>query len=349
MDKILFTGGGSAGHVIPNLAIMNELRYVCRVTYMGTGGIESGIIGKAGYPFFRVDCPKLIRSFTAENLKIPSRLRRAKKEALEILKKERPDLVFSKGGFASYPAVWAAHKLHIPVFTHESDLTAGLCTRLIAKKCRYVLTSFPETAQKFRNGKYIGPPVRREIFNGDAQRARRKFGFESQKPVLLVLGGGSGSVTINNAVRESLPSLLTHFDILHLCGRGNTIENPPIGYVQREFENDMASAYACADLILSRAGSNTVFEVILLKKPAVFVPLEKGSRGDQLDNALYFEKTGSCAVLRENALENLTDTLVAAQKNAAMKAALQNGKLKSGTNEIVSLIKSTLQADGANG
>lgn len=349
MKRILFTGGGSAGHVVPNLAIMNELRYGYRVTYMGTGGIERELVGKAGYPFFRVDCPKLVRSFTLENLKIPHRLKRAKREALEILKKERPDIVFSKGGFASYPAVWAAHKLNIPVLTHESDLTAGLCTKLIAKKCRFVLTSFPETAAHFKNGKHVGSPVRREIFRSDRERARHKFGFVSQKPVLLVLGGGSGSKAINDAVREKLPALLSRFDVLHLCGKGNAIENPPIGYVQREFENDMGSAYACADLVLCRAGSNTLFEIICLKKNAVFVPLEKSSRGDQLDNALYFEKSGLCSLLHENELGALCDTLFAAEKNAAIKAALSDCTITSGTPAIVELIKDLLQDEGASG
>ena len=159
MKKILFTGGGSAGHVVPNLAIMNELRYGYGISYMGTSGIESELIRKANYAFFRVDTPKLVRSLTLRNLKIPFALRRAKREALHILKTEKPDLVFSKGGFVSYPAVWAAHKLNIPVLTHESDLSAGLCTKLIAKKCKFVLTSFPETAAQFPNGKYAGSPI----------------------------------------------------------------------------------------------------------------------------------------------------------------------------------------------
>ncbi len=349
MKTILFTGGGSAGHVVPNLAIMNELRYGYRVIYMGTGGIERELVGRAGFPFFRVDCPKLVRSFTAENLKIPFRLRKAKRHALEILKKERPDLVFSKGGFASSPAVWAAHKLKIPVLTHESDLTAGLCTKLIAKKCRFVLTSFPETAAAFKNGKYVGSPIRKEILCSEQSRARRKYGFVSQKPVLLVLGGGSGSVAINGAVREHLPALLQQFDILHLCGKGNAVEHPPVGYVQREYENDMGSAYACADLVLCRAGSNTVFEVLCLKKNALFVPLEKSSRGDQLDNALYFEKSGLCTIMRESERDNVVDALAAAHKNAAVKAALANCAVTSGTPAILELIKSILHEEGARG
>ena len=348
MKRILFTGGGSAGHVIPNLALMNELKYTHRITYMGTGGIERDLIGKYGYPFFRVDCPKLIRSFTLENLKIPLRLRSAKREALSVLKREKPDLVFSKGGFASYPAVWAAHKLKIPVLTHESDLTAGLCTKLIAKKCRFVLTSFPETALTFKNGKCVGSPVRKEILCGDRSRALKKFSLSANKPVLLVLGGGSGSKAINDAVRDCLHLLLDRFQILHLCGKNNLIERPPAGYVQREFESDMGSAYACADIVLSRAGSNTVFEVLALKKPAVFVPLEKGSRGDQLENALYFEKRGLCTLLRESELNALAQTLDGTMNDPALKRALENCDVESGTPAVLSLIQTVL-SEGASG
>lgn len=342
MKRILFTGGGSAGHVVPNLAVMNELKYTHRITYMGTGGIERTLVGNCGYPFFRVDCPKLVRAFTLENLKIPHRLKQAKKEARAVLEREKPDLVFSKGGFASYPAVQAAHKLGIPVLTHESDLSPGLCTKLIAKKCKTVLTSFPETAALFSNGKCVGSPIRREILNGDRGRALHKFCLPAGLPVLLVLGGGSGSVALNNALRANLPALLKKFRILHLCGKGNLLENPPAGYVQREFETDMGSAYACADLVLSRAGSNTVFEILALKKPAVLVPLEKNSRGDQLENALYFEKNGLCAVLREANLNELPAALCDASANAALAANLKDADIRNGTPAVLEIIKSCI-------
>ncbi|MDE5547504.1 MAG: UDP-N-acetylglucosamine--N-acetylmuramyl-(pentapeptide) pyrophosphoryl-undecaprenol N-acetylglucosamine transferase [Clostridia bacterium] len=342
MKRILFTGGGSAGHVVPNLAIMNELKYTHRISYMGTGGIELTLIGNCGYPFFRVDCPKLVRSFTLENLKIPHRLKQAKKEALAVLEREKPDLVFSKGGFASYPAVRAAQKMGIPVLTHESDLSPGLCTKLIAKKCKLVLTSFPETATLFPNGKCVGSPIRREVLNGEKSRAMRKFCLPAGLPVLLVLGGGSGSLALNNAIRNNLPVLLKKFRILHLCGKGNLLDNPPEGYVQREFETDMGSAYACADLVLSRAGSNTVFEILALKKPAVLVPLEKNSRGDQLENALYFEKRGLCAVLREANLSELPETLSQTVTNAALAANLKEADIRNGTPAILELIKSCI-------
>lgn len=338
MKKILFTGGGSAGHVVPNLALMNEIRYSHRVSYMGTGGIESRLVAAAGYPFFCVECPKLVRSLTPKNLTIPFRLHKAKQEALKIIRREQPDLVFSKGGYASYPAVWAGHKLGIPVLTHESDLSPGLSTKLSAKKCVRVLTSFPETAKLFENGEYVGSPIRREILNGERTRARRKFALSDTKPVLLVLGGGSGSRAINDAVRACLKPLLARFDILHLCGKGNLMKNAPKGYVQLEYEADMGSAYAACDLVLSRAGSNTVFEILALKKPAVLVPLQHGSRGDQPQNAAYFEKRGLCRILKESELDALYPVLCDTLKNDALKKNLAESRIVSGTQDILSLI-----------
>ncbi len=339
MKHILFTGGGSAGHVVPNLAVMNALKFSHRITYIGTGGIEKDLVREAGFEFFEIDCPKLRRSFTLKNLAIPFRLRHAERDALDILKREQPDLVFSKGGYVSYPAVWAARKLSIPALTHESDLSAGLCTKLIAKKCTYVLTSFPETAETFKNGRYVGSPVRREILNGERSRARHKFGF-GEGPVLLVLGGGSGSRTLNDAVRENLDVFLPHMGILHICGRGNLAKISRDGYVQREYERDMGSAYACADVVLSRAGSNTVFEILALKKPAVLVPLSHASRGDQIENALYFKERGLVRVLGD---EPLPDAVFAALRDNALRDALEHSSFPSGTDRIIAVIKEVLK------
>ena len=346
MKYILFCGGGSAGHVVPNLAVMNELKYSRKLAYMGTCGIEKTLVTEAGYPFFEVDCPKLVRSFTLRNFTIPSRLHAAKKRALEIVKAEKPDLVFSKGGFASYPAVWAAHELNIPALTHESDLSPGLATKLLAKKCKYVLTSFPETAKLFENGVCVGSPMRKELFRGDRQRALKKYSLSGEKPVLLVLGGGSGSRAINEAVIKHLPTLLKKWQILHLTGKSGS-EAQREGYCAREFEKDMGSAYAAADCVLCRAGSNTVFETLALKKPTLFVPLEKGSRGDQLQNALYFENRGLCRILRESELSSLPAALSALWRDGELRYALSACTIENGTPAILELI-SSLQGSGAS-
>ncbi len=342
MKRILFTGGGSAGHVVPNLAIMHELRYTHELFYMGTDGIEKGLVTRAGFPFLEVNCPRLVRKLTFSNLKIPFALHAAKKRALELIQETRPDLVFSKGGYVSYPAVWAAHKLSIPVLTHESDLTPGLCTKLIKTKCKFVLTSFPETAEKFQNGICTGSPIRREVLCGERSRARHKYGFSEEKPVLLVLGGGSGSRALNEAIEKNLPALLVRFQILHLCGMGASPKSGGHGYLPRAFEADMGSAYAAADLVLCRAGSNTVFEVLTLKKPALLVPLSKSGRGDQVENALYFQRRGLVHVLPETELFKLNEELSSLLSDEALRAALSASDIRNGTPAVLEEVRKCL-------
>ena len=343
MKYLLFTGGGSAGHVTPNLAVMQKLRGKYRLAYMGTGGIEKTLLAPFGCPYYLVECPKLVRSLTPKNLTLPFRLRTAQKAALAVLEREMPDLVFSKGGYASYPAVWAAAKLGVPVLTHESDLTPGLCTRLVAKKCTRVLTSFPETASRFANGVCVGSPIRSELFGKPRDRARKKYGFRGEKPVLLVLGGGSGSRLLNEAVTAHLGDLLPRFDILQLCGKGNAGGGQE-GCLRLEYEADMGSAYACADIVLARAGSNTLFELLALKKPALLVPLERCSRGDQLKNAHYFQAKGLCAVLREREIGDLPAALLRLYGSATIRAALAAHTAENGTERILREIQAVLQA-----
>lgn len=246
MKKVLFTGGGSAGHVVPNIALINALKGEADVCYIGTDGPEKTLVSAQKIPYFQISCPKLVRGFSLGNLKIPAAFLRAERQAREGLLAFRPDIVFSKGGYVALPVVFAAKKLKIPCLTHESDLSPGLANRLMAGKCRYVLTSFPETAEKFRNGKYCGSPLREELFGGDREAARKKYGFSGKKKVLLVFGGGSGSRAINDALRKCVSSLARKYDVLHLCGKGNVAESNIPGYVQREFERDMADAYAAA-------------------------------------------------------------------------------------------------------
>ena len=345
MKHLLFCGGGSAGHVVPNLAVMQELRGKCRLTYAGSaGGIEERLAREAGYPFFGIPCPKLVRSLTPKNLTLPFRMAQSERRALALLKELRPDLVFSKGGYASLPYLRAANKLHIPALTHESDLSPGLATRLAAGHCKLVLTSFAETARRFANGRCVGSPMRKELFAGSPARARTKYGFTRGKPVLLVLGGGSGSRTLNEAVRAHLPALLETFQIVHLrgSGGGNPAPGALHGYKAIAYEPDMASAYAAADLVLSRAGSNTVFEALALKKPALFVPLERASRGDQLENARHFEALGLCRVLREGDLSALPEALSALLRDEALAARLKEAPIKNGTPAVIEAIRETV-------
>lgn len=349
MKKILFTGGGSAGHVIPNVALIEEILSdgFADVCYMGTDGIEKNIVAEWKIPYYQIDCPKLIRGggFAAlkRNLQIPLAFLRAVRSAEEGLKTFQPDLVFSKGGYVALPVVFAARLLKIPCFAHESDFSLGLANRLSAGKCRCVFTSFPETAEKLRNGKYSGAPIRRSVLASTRAEARRKFDIPFDKKVLLVFGGGSGSAAINEAVRANLKTLAQNYTILHVCGKGNKVRSNFTNYRQEEFISDMGSAYACADLVLSRSGAGTVFEVLALKKPALFIPLEGQTRGDQKQNATYFKRKGLCHVLPQNRLHELPTAIDAAFTDEELKLRLQTNPPVNGNANILSEIRKALR------
>lgn len=343
MKKIVFTGGGSAGHVVPNLAIMQSLQKDYALFYIGSGGIEKGLVAPMPVVYKEIDPPKLIRGMSVSNLLIPQKLRKAVLTAKGYLREIQPDLIFSKGGFVALPVVMAAKALHIPAVTHESDLTLGLANRIMAHMCIYTLTSFPETAAKIKNGRYVGSPMRSTLFARNLGMGRAYYGFTDQKPVLLVLGGGSGSKILNEGIRKNLVALTEKYNILHLCGKGNLIESKVRGYVQREYEPDMGRAYAACDMVMSRAGSNTVFEIVALKKPSVLVPLQnKRSRGDQVLNAEYFLKKGLCHVLYERDAERAENVLQAidrAYRDGQMRDALARCDIENGVGEIVQVIR----------
>lgn len=326
MYKIAFTGGGSAGHVIPNVALIDELLKTgeAEMCYFGSGGIEKGIISQKKIPYFELDPPKLIRSFKAikNNLKIPFAFQKAVKKAEEGLRIFQPDVVFSKGGFVALPVVYAAKRLGVPCLAHESDFSLGLANKLSARRCVSVLTSFPETAKKVRNGKFCGPPVRSELFAHSRSAAKRDLCEETSRKVVLVFGGGSGSEKLNEAVRRIAPKICKRYYLLHICGRGKVIDCRLAHYKQMEFIADMGAAYACADLVISRAGAGTVFELLALKKPAILVPLEGQTRGDQRENAEYFAKKGVCRVLKESKLTTLYEQIEETMADEGMKRRL---------------------------
>ena len=349
MKKILFTGGGSAGHVIPNLALIEELlsEGKTEVFYMGTSGIEKGLVTEWNIPFYEIECPKLIRgkSWKAikQNLRIPAELHRAKKQALEGLLQCKPDIVFSKGGYVALPVVWAASKLRIPCFSHESDYSVGLANRLLARKCRFVFTSFPETAKHILHGKYSGAPIRRSIFTTTRAEARKHLSIPFNAKVILIFGGGSGSKAINDAVRSHLKALTEKYYILHLCGKRNLVDCTLNNYRQMEFITDMGMAYACADLVISRAGAGTIFELLALKKPSLLIPLEGQSRGDQVENAAYFLSKGLCHMLPQNHLHSLPQAIEEAFLDEGMRRNLQESPFQSGNERILTELKKALQ------
>ncbi len=341
MKKILFTGGGSAGHVLPNVALIEEIlaRGDTEVCYMGSEGIEKELIAARKIPYYTISCPKLVRGggWTAwkNNVKIPCTLRRAVKEAEEGLRLLQPDLVFSKGGYVALPVVFAAKRLKIPCIAHESDYSPGLANKLSARKCRFVLTSFPETAKKIARGKYGGAPIRREILLAKAPAARRAWDIPKGAKVALVFGGGSGSKALNDALRAQLKTLTKDFYILHVCGKGKEVESNLPNYRQYPFVADMGGAYACADVVVARAGAGTVFELLALKKPALLIPLEGATRGDQKENAEYFSSRGLCRVLPQSRLDDLAKEIKATYEDEGLKTRLKESGYGVGNGRIL--------------
>nr|MDD6335501.1 undecaprenyldiphospho-muramoylpentapeptide beta-N-acetylglucosaminyltransferase [bacterium] len=316
---ILLTGGGTAGHVTPNLALVPLLREKgYDIHYAGTAdGLERQLLARyPDIPYHIVQAGKLRRYLDIKNLSDPFRTLAGIRQAKRICREIKPDVVFSKGGFVSLPVVMGAHGAGVPCILHESDYTPGLANKLAGPYAKVICTTFPETAQSLgKKAVYTGTPVRPELFSGDALRGRRLVGFSGAKPVLLIIGGSQGAAAINQAVRDGLPRLKERFDIIHLCGKGKLDETllGTAGYVQMEYASEeLPDLFAAADIVLSRAGSNTLCELIALEKPHVLVPLPlSASRGDQILNANSTRAQGFSAVLPQENLtpQTLYDTL----------------------------------------
>ena len=316
MPHILFTGGGSAGHVTPNIALIEYAREQdWRVSYIGSrNGIEGRMIEPLGVPFYRVATGKLRRYFSLANFIDPFRVVLGFLQSLTLCLKLKPDLVFSKGGFVSVPVVIAAWVLRIPVISHESDVTPGLANRIAYPFCQKICVTFDATLTSFPDDRVVvtGTPVRRSLFEGDAGRGLAWLGMdgvgpERDKPLLLVLGGSLGAVVINKQIRAVLDELLTDFNVVHVTGPGQL--DPGLsraGYEQRELIGDeFGDVLAAASLVVSRAGANTVYEMLVTRKPHLLIPLGRAaSRGDQMDNAETFAAAGYSTVIQEDALSD---------------------------------------------
>ena len=311
--KIVMTGGGTAGHVTPNIALMPALQEAgYEITYIGSyNGMEKELIEAQKIPYIGISSGKLRRYFDWKNFSDPFKVLKGYGQAISILRKLKPDVVFSKGGFVSVPVVLAAKHCHIPAIIHESDITPGLANKIAIRGAKKVCCNFPETMKYLPAEKAVltGSPIRRELFHGDAEKSLHYCGFpDHSKPVLLIVGGSSGSKVINEAVRKVLPELLEQFYIIHLCGKGNLDEKLKgvIGYAQFEYASaELTDMFALADLAISRAGANSICEILALRKPNVLIPLSAAaSRGDQILNANSFAKQGYSTVLEE---EKVTD------------------------------------------
>lgn len=306
MATIILTGGGSAGHVTPHLAILPYLKKdFDKIYYLGSvNGIEKNIIDNENIPYYSVPCAKLNRSFNIKNFSIPFKLISGIKKAESLIDKLKPDIIFSKGGYVALPVVIAGKRKNVPIIAHESDYTIGLANKISAKYCKKVLTSFPDTSKQIKNGEYVGAPIRKNYSSMPKSEIFKFFGFSGQKPILLVFGGSQGAFAINDSLLKALPDLLPKFDIIHICGKNNYKNQIKFnGYYQVEYMNDIEKAFSIASICVSRAGSNSIFELLSLKIPCLLIPLPKGnSRGDQVLNAEYFQRLGLVSVLPQNVL-----------------------------------------------
>lgn len=310
MKKIVLTGGGTAGHVTPNIALLPALKKAgYEITYMGSyDGIEKKLISDFDIPYVGISTGKFRRYLDLKNFTDPFRVIKGFSEAKKFLKQYMPNIVFSKGGFVSVPVVRAADYLKIPCIIHESDMTPGLANKLCISAAKKVCCNFPETLKLLPEEKAVltGSPIRSELTQGNRLAGLDICGFSANKPVIMVIGGSLGAASVNKAVRDALPKLLEDYQVIHLCGKDkvdNLLLNTP-GYKQFEYiKTELKDLFAMADLVISRAGANSICELLALKKPNILIPLPAASsRGDQLLNARSFEAQGFSIVIDEDDL-----------------------------------------------
>ena len=350
MKKIVLTGGGTAGHVTPNIALLPELKKRgYEVHYIGSKeGIERKLMEEFDVTYYPISSGKLRRYFDPKNFIDPFRVLKGFGEASSLLKKIKPDVVFSKGGFVAVPVVLAAKRRKIPAIIHESDMTPGLANKICIPCAAKICANFPETLQALPEGKAVltGSPIRKELFSGNKLAGLEFCHFTANKPVILIIGGSLGSVVVNEAVRAVLPTLLEKFQVIHLCGKGKIDEkltHTP-GYVQFEYiKKELSDLLDAADVVISRAGANAICELLALRKPNILIPLSAAaSRGDQILNAASFEKQGYSYVIQEEKLTN--DELLTAIDNVYENRQtyidkMEQSKLNKSIETIVDMIE----------
>lgn len=350
MKRIILTGGGTAGHVTPNIALLprlKELNY--DIHYIGSyNGIEKELIEQFGIPYHGISSGKLRRYFSLQNFTDPFRVLHGFSEANKLIKLLKPDVIFSKGGFVSVPVVLAGKKSKVPTIIHESDMTPGLANKISIPSATKVCCNFPETVAHLPADKAVltGSPIRQELLSGDKEKALTFTGLTSAKPVILVVGGSLGAVAVNEAVRRVLPELLKDFQVIHLCGK-NKIDpslNSLDGYVQYEYiKDELKDLFALSDIVISRAGANAICELLALRKPNLLIPLSaNASRGDQILNARSFERQGFSMVLEEEALND--DVFLRSVRNLYKErqqymVAMSNSNQQDSIDTIIELIE----------
>nr|WP_297703438.1 undecaprenyldiphospho-muramoylpentapeptide beta-N-acetylglucosaminyltransferase [uncultured Butyrivibrio sp.] len=352
--RIVLTGGGSAGHVTPNIALIPALRKAgYEIFYIGSyEGIEKRLIEDYNIPYFGIATGKLRRYFDPKNFTDPFRVMKGFSESVALLKRINPDIIFSKGGFVSVPVVRAASILRIPYIVHESDITPGLANKLSMNGAKKICCNFPETMRHLPADKAIltGTPIREELVNGSRQEGKRICGFTDDKPVLMVIGGSLGAQSVNETVRFALPRLLPNFNVVHICGK-EKMDNLKLsvpGYKQFEYvKNELKDLFAMADIVVSRAGANSICELLALKKPNILIPLSaKSSRGDQMLNARSFEQQGFSLVIDNDELDEdiLVETIEDLYENREkFLENMSKSSLHSATDAIVRILNEEIQ------
>lgn len=349
MKKIVLTGGGTAGHVTPNIALLPELKKQgYEIHYIGSyEGIESKLIPELDVSYYGIASGKLRRYIDLKNISDPFKVVKGLHQARVLLKQIKPDVVFSKGGFVSVPVVIAAKSRGIPCVIHESDMTPGLANKICIPCASRVCTNFPETIKHLPAEKAVltGSPIREELFHGSRERGLSFCGFDKSRPVVLIIGGSLGAASVNTAVRSILPALLKEFQVIHLCGKDkiDASLNGTKGYVQFEYiKEELSDLMAAADIMISRAGANAICEILALRKPNILIPLSaQASRGDQILNAASFEKAGYSIVIQE---EDVTDDKLlnavhqAYDKREEYIKAMKRSQLNNSIEKIVGLI-----------
>ena len=349
MKKILLTGGGTAGHVTPNIALLPDLKAEgYDIHYIGSyEGMEKKLITAQGIHYDGIATGKFRRYLSAKNLTDPFRVIKGFQQAKKLSRDYKPDVVFSKGGFVAVPVVLAAGHYHIPIIIHESDMTPGLANKICMRTAKKISCNFPETDKLLPADKAVltGTPIRRELLNGSRDAGFAFTGLSDDKPILLMMGGSTGSRAVNAGLRSALPQLLKEFHVIHLCGKGNldsTLAQP--GYIQYEYISDeLKDLFAISDIVLSRAGANAICELLALKKPNILVPLpEDVSRADKIQNENNYKKKCFSYVLEEEKLN--ADTLMAAvhevyNNRDSYKKAMATSNQSNGVDIVIKLIK----------
>lgn len=349
--SILFTGGGTAGHVTPNIALIDELQHDgWDVAYVGSAdGIEKTIMDKIGIRFYSVANGKLRRYYSMKNLLDPFKIVWGIFQSIFLIAKLKPSVVFSKGGFVAFPVVVGAYLNRVPVIAHESDISPGLATRLCLPFVNKLCLTFEAGKKYFKKQDKIvvtGTPIRQQLFTGSASKGLKLCGFNEDKPCILVIGGSLGAGSINKCIREHLEQLTKQFQIIHICGKDkiDTNLNQMLGYKQLEYANEeLADYFAAANFVISRSGANSLYEILALNKAHILIPLSaKASRGDQIQNARYFQEQGISIVIQDEDLSGDTLTKAIAelmQNKAEIEQKIKALHIASAAEKIVAIIK----------